>query len=387
MKRVLVSFAFGLCLFGQGCLGGPTVGPSQTGETPSVQPSTEGFVAFRDGFGPLPGPRPLGTGAKFETTWSTELPSLPNEVTVLRQHTATPDRVLLQNITTALRIPAGVLGDAADASALSLSWRDGANTEYGWSYDAVLNHVSFRRVISPNALTTSSLIDDAQLIQSAKLFLVEHGVDSTGWGKPEIRFSWYEWWNRMQNENRCMDKTALEFIRVLSKDGDTQPVDARVTPTLPKRDNSVRCMNPEFPALQPVTFAASRDEQTVVGWKAEPVPAALIAMDTRKLSVQQGWFELSQELDRSNYPSLSTQEVAKRLRDGGMFPFSSTSTNVIVGIDTFSIGLYKHAPGSEAQPFFIPALLASGKATYADGTTKNYATIVPLVRDEEYAGQ
>lgn len=388
MKLKPLIFALGLVLLGQGCLQKPVTAPA-TGSQPSPtgEPTPEGFVGFKAGFGKLPGRAPksdLPAGSRPSVALGTELPAIPLDVTVLRQRKTTPNESLLQNITTAFQIPAGVLGRAPKSTALTLRWQD--NQGYAWSYDAASNRLTFERSAEPEAATISALLDDGRLVQISKTFLDSRGITSRGWGQPEPSFSWFKWWERQLAENRCMDDKTLAAMRAYrQKDGK----DGATAPPLPLRDTGARCLNPEFPTLQVVDYSATRDEQLVLDRHGETVLAARFVLNAKDGSAQSGWYELQPELDRSNYPALSGNEVLERLRAGGLNPLAGSAPGLTVTFDSFVLGLYRHEVTLDGQPrsYFIPALWARGTARRADGSVSGYATVVPLVRDEEFAGQ
>ena len=134
-----------MALLGQGCWTIPNPQPSPS-VIPSVSgdPSPDGPVTFREGFGKLPGTAPTRPGVpsgSLPIVFATEVPELPPEVTVLREWASTPDETLIRNITTALHIPSGALGRTPIGKKLELTWKDGAG--YIWSYASASNTVTF----------------------------------------------------------------------------------------------------------------------------------------------------------------------------------------------------------------------------------------------------
>ena len=325
----------------------------------------------------------LPAGPRPSVALGAELPAIPSDVTVLRQRKTTPDEVLLQNITSAFQIPAGVLGRAPISHSLTLGWLDYQG--YRWRYDAAENRLVFERIAKPETATVSALADDDSLVRIAKTFLDGRGISIRGWGKPEPSFSWFKWWERQLAENRCMDDKTLSAMRAF---GLKSGAGGELAPALPLRGLGARCLNPEFPALQAVNYSAARDEQLVLDRQGESALAARLVVNVKDSSVQSGWLELQPELDRSNYPALSGNEVLERLRAGGLQPLSGSSPELTITYDSFLLGLYRHEVTLDEQPrsYFIPALWARGTARRADGSATGYATVVPLVRDGAFAG-
>ncbi|HWQ99482.1 MAG TPA: hypothetical protein VN397_01390 [Candidatus Methylomirabilis sp.] len=390
MRKRLILTATVVATLGQGCLPpvtAPTAPDATSTRSALGEPSPEGLVGFKMGFGKLPGAAPssgLPAGPRPSIVLGADIPVIPPDVTVLRERKTAPDEILLQNITSAARVPAGTLGRAPSASALTLRWRD--DQGYRWTYDAALHRVGFDRITGADTATVSQLLQDDRLIQTAKAFLDERGALTRGWGKPELSFSWFKWWERALGENRCMNDAALGAVRELGKKGDA---DVKNAPLLPFRDSGARCVNPEFPTLQAVDYAATRDEQLVLNDRGESIFAAHLVVNVKDGTVQSGWFELPTDLDRSNYPALSANETLERLRAGGLNPITGSSPGVTITLNSFVIGLHKHTVTADDQPrsYFLPALWARGTVRRADGSTTGYATLVPLVRDDAFTKQ
>lgn len=169
-----------LCLLGQGCFSRPTA----TTQIPQVvgEPSPEGTVAFTNGFGTLAGPVPVPEREKSAPmVFDVELPSFPTDVTVLREWSPAPDDTLLRNITNALGVPSGALGQRPNGTDLRVSWSD--DRGYAWNYGVVAaNAVGFARAgMTPRAPT-----DEVNAIEQSRAFLLAHGADMTGWGIPFV---------------------------------------------------------------------------------------------------------------------------------------------------------------------------------------------------------
>lgn len=388
--RVCVLIA-GVLFLGQGCLPSVAPAPAPVAPAPLGEPSPEGFVAFREGFGKLPSVAPaLPAGPRPSVTLSAQLPTIPPEVTVLRQRQTAPNDVLLDNVSIAVRIPAGTLGRAPVATELGLRWED--DQGYKWTFSAADNRLSFERLAQPSAATVSNLTADDSLLETARTWLDSRGAYRRGWGNPEPSFSWQTWWAKAFADKRCMDAGSLTSMREI---GSRAELKISRAPLLLKRDSGARCLNPEFPLLQSVDYQALRDEQPVVDAKGAPVLAARLAIDTKLNLVQTGWFELQPELDRSNYPALAPDEILTRLRAGGLNPTAlpvagqaASSSEATVTFDSLTLGLYRHVATVDRQPrvYFVPALWARGTLRHADGSAAGYATVVPLVKDDAFGG-
>jgi hypothetical protein len=166
-----------LCLLGQGCLSPliPTKSDTSAVE-PIGDPSPEGLVMFREGFGKLPGTSPLARAAEASLpgiVLAAPLPSLPNEVTVLREWNRRPEESLLRNLTSALTVPPGTLGEHPVGTALELGWTDESGVTWTYSVSSTLPLAFSRRAPTERA---------ASAADAARLFLTDRGVNMQGWG-------------------------------------------------------------------------------------------------------------------------------------------------------------------------------------------------------------
>jgi hypothetical protein len=325
MKRTLFALCAALVLVGQGCFSAPrTPSLDEITNTPTVTP--DGIVAFREGFGALPGPAPtIGTPANHQppTVLNETLPNIPPDVTVLREWDTSPDANLLRNLTTAIGVPSGAFGASPQAGTLSLSWRDGAG--YDWTYDAPAHVLRVERSLpsaSPSVATDEER--GTQALTATRDFLVARGISTVGWGVPAAHVSSSGAWR--------------------------------------------------------VTYAASRDEQTVALARGD----ALLAGTAEGIgdTVTRGTFELPRSIDRSNYPALAQGEVLRRLRAGGTNPLPALPSDSAVTLDEFELVLYRHEGlvNGKIRVFYIPALSASGMLRQG-GTFSPYQTLVPLAAD------
>lgn len=325
------SFAFlTICLLGQGCIASPIATNLPT-ISPTGEPSPEGFVTFREGFGKLPGRSPYDATKKAQPKLilNAELPAIPTDVTVLREWNGAPSETLLRNVLLGVQVPAGVLGNKPVGDALAVRWHD--EQGYAWSYTANTQTVTFHRMQpAQQHPTDAQRLSPDEIAEQARVFLVAHGVDAREWGRaPEIR-------------------TASSS------------------------------------AFAVLYFADSRDGQGVVNRLGQTESVAAIQLDVVSGDVSDGWFKLSQGTDRSNYNALSPDQVMERLRTGGLNTAGEFNDATIV-INEFARILYKHDGIVNAQPrtFYLPTLWAHGTLTRGDKTT-DFATVIPLVRDDAF---
>lgn len=315
---------------GQGCFAPATTVPLEAIDGSFTASVPDGQVAFEKGYGALPGDAPT-SAIPLERQPSfileAEMPPLPPDVTVLREWDTSPNQTLLRNITTAVDVPSGALGNGARGETLSLTWQDAQ--QYVWRYDAPAHTLTAERTTaiapSPSTLPAEQAVEQASI--AAQVFLVERGIDMAGWGAPEVRLQPSGGWR--------------------------------------------------------VTFSASRDAQAV----SKPDGVFLLAGDVTGTGnvVTYATVELPRSVDRSNYPALTAGEVLQRLRAGGTNPLQDVGSNATITVEAWSLVLYRYE-GVQAgvrRFFYIPSLLAMG--TYRDGAVAQpYSTLIPLATDDSF---
>ena len=380
MKQRLAATLIAIMLLGAGCQ--PIPQSSQSAE-PSGMPSPEGYVEFRNGFGKIPGmaPRAKSLAGGSQISWTIEPPKPITEATVLRREPTLTDPSFLQNLTSALRIPAGALLAKPIAKKAIVQWAD--ERGYLWTFDAETNRITFSSNTSSNALTVSSLPDDDIIVSTAYQFMKDRGLADPSWGKPSLLFSWNSWWHGQQNANLCMTASDILTIRTLA----TRP---NVWPLLPQlsSNQSGACVAPEFPTKHIVRFQMQQDNQLVYDASGVGISIATIVVDADTNAVDSGVIELQRDNDRSNYPVKSQSTVLLEVRNGGIRGNDGLAENDRVSITNFTYGLYRHDAlvNGTIRTFLIPSLIANGTITYANGATAPYTTLVPLVSNESYSG-
>jgi len=311
--------------------------------------------------------------------WTITAPKIPTEVTVIRRRRTMPDSWFAENIASAVGIPSGVLKHDPMPRSLSMSWTD--TDGYLWTYDAEYGRVFFVLQSQPTVKTVSVLPADADLERSAGDFLKSRGVNMTLWGDAIPEFSWNEWWKNEQAAGRCMTTKTISQMRAL------QTADGSSIPQTSDMKLST-CTQTEFPAEETIAFSLSQDEQAIYDRDGSSAVAGRVSVRTDTLSAVRGWFELPKDGDRSNYPSINPDTLIQEIRVGGLRGSSGVENATDINIESFTQGLYRDdVPlNGETRTFFIPAIRMTGTATLSDGSHVPYASMIPLVRGDQYRG-
>lgn len=387
MKR-LFFLPIAIVMLGAGCTS--SISSNTTTTLPITgTPSPEGIVTFREGFGKIPGDIPLaGVKSNFSITVRIEgsLPTFPNEVTVLRRRKNLPDSNFLENLTTALSVPSGALRKNPQTQDLAISWKD--DTGLAWSYEGKDAKLSFSRVGADTILPVTSAIPNDDLIkQAAKNFLTEKGLFTKGWGEPFLALSWKNWWNGAQLQGQCTDEQAIQIVKQLAQ---TNSFEYEKLPKLPLRSSGeAACIDPVFPLIATVRFSLSQDEQLAYDKYGNPFVAAEVTLRTDTMEVISGSLEITKDIDRSNYPSMTKQRFIDQLRRGGVGGLADEADQGTIVLKTFNWGIYRHDAivDGELRTYFIPALQTEGQLTYVDGSSRSITMIVPLLAEDKYQGE
>lgn len=378
-----LSSVISLLLLGAGCSSfTPTAPTSFVGD--SGTPSPEGLIAYSQGFGLLPGKNPNTqidrTKSSAEVTWK-DLPEIPPTVTVIRKRSTVPNSTVIQNLTSALNVPVGALGQNPSAKAMVIDWDDQAG--FRWSYDATTDRLSFERELVRSSLTSSKTAADDVLEKSAIDFMSSKGIQSTDWSAPYVVYSWDQWWSARQKEGKCMTRASLDIVRKMAFEGS---LDYDLISSLSKSGSS-DCVDPEFPNQQVVRFSVSKDGLSI--YEKDGMPAiggeAVVRLDTQE--VIRGWVELKREADRSNYESIQPDRLEYYLKTGGVLGFPPSTKSY--AISSFHRGSYRYVTeaNGEQRTFYIPAIQAEGILTYQNGSSLPYAIVVPLTREDQFEGK
>jgi hypothetical protein len=331
MRSSFLLFLILSCLFGAGCT---VFQPITFSPPPSTlgEPSPDGPVAFRRGFGALPGNSPQNTPSKtpFTVVMQIPLPSLPNEVTVLRERSTEPADTLLRNITTAFHIPAGVVGPSTRERAAAVSWTSSSD-HLRWTYDTQTNTLHAERTASAAGSMLTTPLSEDQIVGRAETVFHALGIDRNHWGHAVMTSSTGPW------------KTVL------------------------------------YPATQDEQLIRTRDGAVVAAGTAR-IHEASLELDALSAT-------LPTDVDRSNYPSITSQELFDRLRTA---PIDTTLLNTN---PTLTVTLFERilvpvvTPTQISRTYYIPAFFVTG--VLRDGRERSatpFQTIVPLVRDDQFSG-
>ncbi len=374
MKRLgLIAIMSASALLGAGCFPGPAIQSPKVSE-PIGEALPARPISQVKGFGAIPA-APLASlrpGNRGSVIVRAELPSVPEVVTVLRQKGGQPDETVLRNIAGSIYLPGGTIGTHPVAREIRLDWRDENGVQ--WTYYGRDRRTEFTDTTKPRkTLTVSSWPTMERIIQSAVSFLNQRGISQSRYGTPFIEPDWVSWLRAEKAAGHCIDKEALQTIRVMATMTDLKQSDL---PKLPQAEK-VLCLNSELPSRITARINATQDGQAIYSDDGTPYPAAILAVDAISLEVVSGSFIAGADPDRSDYPALSFEEVRRRLAQGGQ----GGTPQGDVTIDDAAFEWYRIESREDPPTSYLyPALVGSGTITYPDKQVGTYRIIVPLVK-------
>ena len=259
-------------------------------------------------------------GAHGVVRINSPLPSLQPTVTVVRVPAGTADHTQFANMTTAMGLPAGALGDQTKNLTLSFTW---TNSEgYVWSYLAEKSRIAFSNPLY--ALTgTSTPVNEERTVDAARDFAVAHGFRESDY------------------RNFVMASSSVEF-----------------------------------PTLSSVTAERVVDERNIVDKDGRPEQGAVLYVNKSGI-VSSGWMSLAQEPQRSDYPAITADEMRQRMEQGGLA--GPPSGSVDIAKTFFAFVRLPRQSGNDAE-FLAPALVGEGVEQLVQGGTRPYRIVVPLVK-------
>jgi len=324
-------------------------------------------ISQREGFGPLP-----ATPAVAETNSvvriNTDLPSLQPYVTVLRLPPNGLDSVQFQNLTTALQMPVGLIGEQAKNLDFAFTWTNIDNEV--WSYNS-----ENRRLTYANAQNTPSeqLVDswpsDEQIQDAVDAFMIGRGMDPLSYRNPMIQSKWKEFKRRVDAKEACISQSAINsFLQIKN---------AKIfLDSNPPNIYQTNCVNNQFPSRIPISFDLVTDERNIMNQNGQSEIGGGLVLNAATLKVEYGWLTLSASPARSEYPAISADQMRQDLLNGGLGGAVAGSVDIN---ETFFAFIELPTNNEYGYKYLAPALVGSGVQNL-NGAKIPYNIVVPLTK-------
>jgi len=358
----------GLGLAGAGCFQTVTVphiaetlGPSDNKGAPSQQ----------QGFGTLP-PIPwpaniIGTGV---TNIKAELPSLQPTVTVLRLPSGSLKLTEFQNLTQAIGMPAGLVGDQTRNLGYTLNWTNQEGLLWQlYSYDRKLTFTN--PPAKPPVGTTPSWLGQTRLTDSVTLFLKQHGIAERTWRNVQIIPRWQTWLAQLDTLGGCVPPDVKKAVDgfLTSQDLFHEPLPALPTTALQQCTTA-------YPTLIPVSFERLVDGANIVDQDGLPEYGGQVLVNATSGAMISGWLALTADPQRSDYAAISKEDMRKLMENGGLGG-PQTGFNEVTASSFALVRL----PKSNAydDEYLVPSVVGEAQRT-TDWGISPYRIVVPLVK-------
>ncbi|GEM_PF-3120466 len=311
-----------LTLLGAGCLDLP---PEQKiADTLAPTDKSRAAVAQDLGFGMLPKPQysNMNSGNGGIVRINAELPSLQPTVTVVRVPAGMADRTQFANLTTAMDVPAGAVGDNARNLSLDFVWTN--DEGYVWSYKATNKRLAFSNPsMAPSAGASSTRLEDEKIVRAARDFVVGHGFKESDY--------------RNFTSASSTDQSGLAIV----------------------------------------TAERVADERNIVDKDGHPELGCALYLNATNGKVVSGWLAMAPDAQRSNYPAISASDMKTRMENGGLAGPTAGSVDIDKVFFAF-VSLTKQ--NDHDFEYLAPALVGEGTEHLVQGGSRPYRIVVPLLK-------
>lgn len=337
---------------------------------PFGPPDGQGSAAQHMGFGALPKlemPTGLAEGA---VNIKTDLPGLQSTVTVLRLPSGNLNLTEFQNLTQAIGLPAGLVGNDTQNLGYTLTWTNKEGII--WQYFSRDRRLTFTNpTAKPKSGTAEAWIGKNKLIDQVDIFLKLHGVDEQKLQNIQIIQSWSSWMDRLDRYKGCVPpilRNQISALAVSDKAFDLAP------PWLPNT-TTTGCVT-AYPSALPVSFERLVDGWNILDKYGQPELGGQIMVNGTTGGMISGWMTLPVDPQRSDYPAISNQDLQNLIEQGGLVG-SLPGFKEINGYSFAFVRLPKTQ--TYDYEYLTPALVAETTRS-TDQEPALYRIVVPLIK-------
>ncbi len=324
-------------------------------------------VSQRQGFGAIP-PAPKTEATDSVIRINTDLPTLQPDISVLRLPPTGLDSIQFQNLTSAIGMPVGLIGEQVRNLDYSFAWTNSAGEV--WEYISEFRRLSYANILnSPNDTLTDNWPSEQQIIDAFYAFMYDHGIDPLSYNNPTIEISWREWKNKIDKDEACISNSDINTFRQITT---PQNMMAAKAPAI----NTANCVAKQFPSRIPITYNLVVDARNILSADGKAQSGGFLIMNAETLKIEYGWITLTASPARSDYPAITAQEMREHLLNGGL----GGKIEGTMDINEVFFGFYRlNEESSYDYQYLAPALIGTGIQTL-NGAKIPYNIVVPLTK-------
>lgn len=369
MKNKFWSFLIlGLVLAGSGCYQPITV--PKIAEQLGAADQTETVAAQYQGFGKLPEIQISQAQDLNQMTFKATLPSLQPTIAVLRLPATNLKTTEFQNLTQAIGLPAGLIGNQTQNLNYNLTWTNQSGVI--WQFFSNDRKISFTdNSAEPAEAVLDNWLGQTRLLDSVDMFLKEHGINERRLKNIQIIPRWSEWLKKLDQLDGCVPADIRQQMINLNNSKD---LFYTALPELPD-SYTAGCVK-AYPARIPVSFEKLIDGWNVVGRDGAPEYGGQIIVNAATGQPESGWIYLPSDPQRSDYPAITSEEMKDLIQQGGLSgPLPGDKT--VHKIDFAFVRLPKEQ--NSLHEFMVPAVIAE-TTRLVGGYELPYRIVVPLIK-------
>lgn len=367
-NKSLIALILTMILTGAGCYQPITV--PQIAEQLGSADQTENAVAQQQGFGTLPKIKIPKAQDLSQMTFNVSLPSMQPTIAVLRLPATNLKTTEFQNLTQAIGLPAGLIGNQTQNLNYNLTWTNQSGII--WQFFSNDRKISFSDgSAEPTVTVLDSWLGQARLLDSVDMFLKQHGINERRLRNIQIIPRWQKWLNDLDQLDGCVPPDIKQQIVNLNNSKDPFYV------TLPSLSEGyvAGCVK-AYPTRVPVSFEKLIDGWSVVGADGMPEYGGQMVINASTGQPESGWIYLPSDPQRSDYPAITSEEMKELIKQGGLSG-PLPGNKLINKIDFAFVRLPKEQ--NTLHEFIVPAVVAEA-VRLVDGYELPYRIVVPLIK-------
>jgi len=367
LPKIFIPLLF-MTLAAAGCT--PTISVPKVAQ-PLGPPDIQGATSQHGGFGELPKISFPSVQAEGAVNIKTDLPSLQSTATVVRLPNGSLNLTEFQNLTQAIGLPAGLIGDDTNNLGYTITWTNSEGLV--WQYFSNEHKLSFTNPKAKSLSRSSpNWMGKDRLITQVDVFLKQHGVDERVLRNIQIVPAWDAWLAKADQLRGCLPSEVRNQVISINP---WDKMFEQAPPTLPNAQTT-GCVTDAYPSVIPVTFERLVDGWNILDKDGNPELGGEMLINASTGEMVFGWMILPSEPQRSDYQTISTDEMRGLLENGGLAgPLPGFKE-----INAVSFAFVRLPKTQDySYDYLVPAIVAETSRS-TDKGPQTYRIVVPLIK-------